>query len=385
MDENNQQQTEQNATILLTPQSSKQTQLHILKKIFIIFGIVIIAVIGIMLSTIAIRKNESISQQKIPAKPTQPPPPPSINSTPIITIGPIVSTATWKTFTDPNYGYSFYYPVDWQVQGFPQKGTATLPLGSPSENTYYGSSFMIPNTVSSKDSAIQVSINLYNNNQNLPLNQWVLTHPESYASIQKNHRDQQIVINGYQSIKVTITPDINVWNSTLAPFDETFYINSITINKNIVLAISINGNGEGSSKLYTVNDPFVKKELPIFETFVSSFTFLPPNDFFSSILSQNDINDIKQSIAQQDKQDLNQLRITIDPVTNQYNGLFAAGQVGPANGGGGAIWYAAKVHGKWITVAITQAPLLCNSVNTYNLPTSLVSTCLDSNNNLITR
>ena len=33
------------------------------------------------------------------------------------------------------------------------------------------------------------------------------------------------------------------------------------------------GNGAGSSKFYSNADPFVKKEMPIFDTFVSSFIF----------------------------------------------------------------------------------------------------------------
>lgn len=111
-----------------------------------------------------------------------------------------------------------------------------------------------------------------------------------------------------------------------------------------------------------------------------------PIDNNTDSLSQTDKDMIKAAVAKKDGQPASEFNVTFDQNNETYGGLFATGQVGPASGaGGGATWYAAKSHGVWIIVGITQSGLPCADTDKYNLPKSLISSCLDSNGNLVNR
>ncbi len=291
MDKNDQEesiQTQSAEPSLQIPQESPLNKTHspLKSKIFVsTLVIVVLLAIGIALYILATKNNkllsQKINQQKTSLSPTQPSKS-TISKSLIITLGPLVSTSNWKTFIDPNYGYSYQYPSDWQTQGFPQKGNNTLPFGvgcsktlingqyvtTSCENNTYESRFTIPNTLSPNDSAFYVTIDLYNNDKNILLEQWVNTHHVTYADTQENHKYTTIMINNHKGLRDQIT------DTTDPRFDESFYINYVTKdNKNIIFAISIGGNGEGSTKHYSPDDPFVKKEIPIFEALVDSLNF----------------------------------------------------------------------------------------------------------------
>lgn len=196
---------------------------------------------------------------------------PTNSISPFPTINP---PTEWKIFTDPNFNYSFQYPSNWNISYLPQSGNNKLPKGESTESFEYGSDFMISNTISPKDSPLQVSLFLYNNDKNLMIEDWINTHPITYSGSQKMHKDETITINGQKAIKETIVPDVKTWGSTEKPADESIYLNYlINDGKNIIFVFQIAGNGEGSSKLYTVNDPFVQRVIPVFETFVNSLKF----------------------------------------------------------------------------------------------------------------
>lgn len=266
--------------------------------IIVIFAILLSGIVGIVIGVnieksaktdrLARLQTSQASVTTIPSIPVKQSAPVISSSTlPQTTLAPLVSMTGWKTYTDPNYGYTFQYHPDWKSAWLPQKGDDTLPFGtgctktlingqyvSSCENTSYGLSFTIPNSLSPKDSALRADVQLFNNDKNLPLYQWVQTHPTSYAAIQDHSIIQSITINGYQAIKVTIAPDAKIWGITIPPCDEAIYINGINNDKqNIIFVMQFGGNGEGSSKFYSNADPFVKKEMPIFDTFVNSFIF----------------------------------------------------------------------------------------------------------------
>ncbi len=122
MDKNDQEESTQTQSAepsLQIPQEppSNKTHSSLKSKIFVsALVIVVLMAIGIAFYILATKNNKSLSQKinqhTTSLSPTQPSQS-SISMSPIITLGPFVSTSNWKTFIDPNYGFTFQYPSSW--------------------------------------------------------------------------------------------------------------------------------------------------------------------------------------------------------------------------------------------------------------------------------
>lgn len=87
---------------------------------------------------------------------------------------------------------------------------------------------------------------------------------------------------------------------------------------------------------------------------------------------------IRQQLAQKYQRPTSSVDINILQVIDSY----ARGEVRFADEPGGAIWFAAMINNHWQVVADGQGPLSCEVVDKFNLPSSIVSSCLDSDGNL---
>ena len=84
------------------------------KSLNIIYGIVIVALVGVVVYFAVGKKSEPAAQQQLP---TSEQATNTSESNPTSTPTPADQTANWKTYNNSTYGYEVKYPNNWKVSG----------------------------------------------------------------------------------------------------------------------------------------------------------------------------------------------------------------------------------------------------------------------------
>lgn len=183
---------------------------------------------------------------------------PSVTPLPLLHISP-AQTNNWLKYVDSNFHYSFMYAPTWKLSPpiSSNKNLSDTYLGLPR----YVSYLQIKNTLSPNDSDLSIAVELNNNSNHLSLEKWVNNTLKNSSIV---YQKESFTINGNEAIRTRRIPSFeNVFINYKSP-DKT---------KDLFIEIRFMGNGEGSSKFYQDNGPFVQQEWPKFEALVNSLTF----------------------------------------------------------------------------------------------------------------
>ncbi len=314
-----------------TPTSPKKSFLS--TKIILIIAIILIIFVGGTTTYVAFVNQE---------KPT-PTPTPEIVKSPTPTPDP---TASWKTYVDDIFKFSLKYPKNFELQQSPEEPMGhefnlyEIPKGNPSiiranakiyreiYTVFLPSYITFENMYASPSGSVFIFSNDVFGNQKITKN--------------KNRFTQNKKTFGYIRNSLPIDP-------ANPEIGAGYYIE---LQPGIVMILETSG-----------------KDKMLLDQILSTFKFTDA----SQALSQKDIEEIKIAVAQKDGQPLNNEHITFDSTNEKYNGLYATGQVGPLNGGGGAKWFASRINNQWIIVWIGNGLPTCVEIAKYNLPEDFIS------------
>jgi len=223
-------------------------------KIATIF--LLVSFLGITLAYIAMNKSvtQSAVVQKTPTVQTTSSPSTSISG--IVGADP---TVNWKTYTDPKYGFSFRYPLEWSISK-PYEGNEQQTQLPDFMNNTYCLNAQIKNTNNSSGLPLSFDVCVNENPQNWTLSQW-LQKVSSNSGGGFTDLNKTTLIDGLKAEVARFNPN----------FEDT-YVN-YQFTKNLIYTFSLGGNGEGASN-YPLTDPFVQRELSSYHTLLSTFQFI---------------------------------------------------------------------------------------------------------------
>ena len=96
--------------------------------------------------------------------------------------------------------------------------------------------------------------------------------------------------------------------------------------------------------------------------------------------SQAILDEVKAALIAKHGSDFASLTYSLGKVEGNY----ASGSVGGTGGGG--MWYAANVNGKWVIVWDGNGTIMCSDLSAYpDLPTDMISECLDASGSIVKR